>query len=98
MPNLITCSHLQPVESAAYTDKVGVTATGDWWGSGSTKNVYLDCSLDRSAVEAAFLLPMFVEWYEYDGRVAEQEAGFRCKQCNSILVGNMAGYSSKVWP
>jgi hypothetical protein len=49
-------------------------------------------------LEKRFQLPAFVGWYEYDGRVAGHEAGFHCKECNSLLVGGMATYGGELWP
>lgn len=96
--NLTTCEHLQALEEAIASSGIAIAAKGDWWGSGSSRNIYFNCVLDSSAIREQFKLPEFVEWYEYDGRVAGQEAGFHCKKCNSLLVGGLAEYGGKVWP
>ena len=98
MSDLVTCQHLQPIEAQARSAGIDLTASGDWWGNGSVNNVYFNCVLDQGAIASMFQLPDFVEWYEYDGRVAGHEAGFHCKQCNSLLVGGISAYGGKVWP
>lgn len=98
MCQLVTCEHLQDLEASARKAGLEVAATGDWWGSGSAKSVYFACVLARDVIERSFRLPDFVEWHEYDGRAAGHEAGWRCKRCNSLLVGGCATYGDRVWP
>jgi len=98
MQNLITCKHLQPVEKLALSSGMEVATSGDWWGNGCHQSVYFNCVLTRGIIENLFHLPEFVEWYEYDGRVAGHEAGFHCKKCNSLLVGGFPAYGGKQWP
>ncbi|RNF84515.1 hypothetical protein [Montanilutibacter psychrotolerans] len=95
---LMTCIHLQPIESAIRAGGIAVAASGDWWGSGSTANVTFDCVLDRRAIERRFAPPAFVHWHEYDGRGAGHEAGFDCTQCGSLLVGGFKKYGGRRWP
>jgi len=98
IPKLITCKHLQSIESAAHADGLPVAARGNWWEKGEGNNIYFGCVLNRALLEKRFQLPAFVGWYEYDGRVAGHEAGFHCKECNSLLVGGMATYGGEWWP
>lgn len=98
MTNFLTCEHLQGIESLARSSGIEVGAAGDWWGNGSVQSVYFNCVLSQERICNLFQLPAFVEWYEYDGRVAGHEAGFHCKQCNSQLVGGVSTYGGKVWP
>jgi hypothetical protein len=98
MPDLVTCQHLQPIEALARSAGIELIASGDWWGNGSVQSVYFNCVLNQKLITSAFQLPVFVEWYEYDGRVAGHEAGFHCKQCNSQLVGGVPAYGGKWWP
>jgi len=95
MSTLVTCEHLQPIEASIRASGVAVVASGDWWGEGLKNRIYFNCVLDRLPIEHAFGMPSFVEWYEYDGRVAGVEAGFHCKECNSLLVGGL--YGGKLW-
>jgi len=94
-----TCIHLQQIERTALDDDISVSATGDWWQSGTSDNLYLNCILNKQKINEQFELPSFVEWYEYDGRVAGHEEGLYCKKCNSLLVGGHHVYGGMVlWP
>ena len=93
-----TCEHLKELEKAIRNAGVIIVTYGDWWGTGNKQNIYFDCVLDQKAIEKEFELAPFVEWYEYDGRVAGSEAGYECKQCSSLLVGKLALYGGEQWP
>lgn len=93
-----TCEHLAAVEAAALADGIAVGYRGDWWGSGSTRNLYLNCILDGTLVRHRFHIPEFVVWHEYDGMAAGHEAGLECKQCKSLLVGGHPRYGGTLWP
>jgi len=95
---MITCEHLQSIEQSARDAGLEIEAQGDWWGKGTKQNVYFSCILNQSVLKTAYNLPEFVEWYEWDGRVAGHEAGFHCKQCDSLLVGKLPQYGKLIWP
>lgn len=98
---LVTCLHLQAIETALRQDGVEIEVEGDWWGTGIKKSVYFKCILDQSRIRKRFDIDASIEWTEYDGRVAGHEAGFHCSQCKSFLVGahpNYLEHYQTLWP
>lgn len=95
---MITCEHLRPIEVSAREAGLKIEASGDWWGNSSTQNIYFACALNKAALVKEYILPDFIEWYEWDGRVAGHEAGFHCKRCDSLLVGSLNLYEKRIWP
>ena len=100
--NPVTCEHLAAMESAARQAGIAIETTGDWWGSGHSRNIYFACVLDENKLKRAFNLPPYVEWIAWDGRATGHEAGFYCNACNSLLVGAhplyRQIYRGLVWP
>lgn len=99
MSKLVTCAHLQPIEAAIRAAGIRIVTSENWWSADHEGGcVYFACVLKRARIERGFKLPVFVEWYEYDGHVAGHEAGFHCKQCNSLLAGGLKKHGEKSWP
>jgi len=80
--------------------KLEILSEGNWWSEGPENRIFFSCVLNKQTISTQFDLREFVQWYEWDGRVAGQEAGFHCTKCDSLLAGSMAKYGNrmKLWP
>lgn len=89
---LLTCEHLQPLERELRASGVRIEReTRDWDDAWSGFWVYFRARIDPGATRAQFRLPDFVAYHEWDGRVAGNEAGFRCTRCVTGVMGVHAG-------
>jgi hypothetical protein len=85
---LLTCEHLQALEQALRSSGVQIELEDrDWEHKEAGFWVYFRARIDRDATLAQFPMRPIVEWHEWDGRMAGQEAGFECKRCNSAIMG-----------
>ncbi len=97
--DLVTCDHLRILERDLRARGFGIQYQGkSWWGDSRGVWVYFDCCLDADGIRASYGLPPFVEYSEYDGKVAGQEAGFECPRCQSAVMGVHPLYKSARYP
>jgi hypothetical protein len=95
----VTCDHLRPLEQDLRAQPFRVQYEGrSWWGASNGAWVYFGCCLEPERVRAAYALPQFVEYSEYDGKVAGQEAGFTCTRCQSAVMGAHPLYNGETYP
>jgi hypothetical protein len=88
LDQLLSCPHLQAVERELRSSGVRIELeTKDWNDREAGFRVYFRARIDPVATRAQFQLPEFVEYYEWDGRVGGQEAGFCCTRCDSAVLG-----------
>lgn len=98
---LVTCLHLQAIETDLRQAGIEIEVEGDWWGTGNEKSVYFKCILDQPLIRERYHIDATVNWTEYDGRLAGHEAGFHCSECKSFLVGGHLNYAEHypiAWP
>jgi hypothetical protein len=88
LDQLLTCPHLQALERDLRSSGVRIALEDkDWDNSAAGFWVYFGARIEPVATRAQFNLPEFVEYYEWNGRVAGQEAGFTCTRCHSAVMG-----------
>ena len=95
---LITCPYLQPLERELREAGCSVEYEGRSWWEASSRGmwVYFRCFLDEAALRRRLNLPESISYSEYDGRVAGQEAGFICRECESAVMGGHSRYAEGV--
>jgi hypothetical protein len=95
--NRMVCEHLKALDQELQSR--GISAhryERSWWNptAPSGEWFFFDCYLDPESLRKRLGLPPFVEYSEYDGRVAGQEAGFFCCRCNSAIMGHHLYYAA----
>ena len=98
-PEPVTCEHLRDLERDLRARRFPIQYEGhSWWGESRGAWVYFSCYLEAAVIRAAYKLPGFVQYSEYDGRVGGQEAGFECTRCQSAVMGAHPSYRAEYPP
>lgn len=91
-----SCEHLAPLEREL--SRIGVelgeamqSPYGSEWGDWFPVN----CTFDGEMLRARLELPEFINYEEYDGRVAGSDATFYCKTCNRAIMGLHRRYAPR---
>jgi hypothetical protein len=98
-PELKTCEHLQPIERAVLAAGVGIGGgmPSPYSGAGGTWYP-VACTFDGPSLRRRLNLPDFVQFEEYDGRVAGSDASFYCTRCKCALMGLHPNYAKPDTP
>ncbi|HSV16157.1 MAG TPA: hypothetical protein VLI90_17985 [Tepidisphaeraceae bacterium] len=91
---LKTCPHLQPIEQAILDAgaAIGAGMPSPYSGAGGTWYP-VAVTFDEPSLRRRLNLPAFVQFAEYDGRVAGSDASFYCTQCKCALMGLHPNYA-----
>lgn len=88
-----TCTHLEKLEEYIFSLRIKVLTEGRYWGDDCGYFLYFDCVLNKESLTKRFNFKYPVEFEEWDGLSAGQEAGFYCRECKTGVVGSIKRYA-----
>ena len=96
---LKTCPHLEPIEQAILNAGVAIGGgmPSPYSGAGGTWYP-VSCTFDGPSLRERLNIPAFVQFAEYDGRVAGSDASFYCTQCKCAIMGLHPNYAKADTP
>jgi len=89
------CEHLRPLEEAIVAAGVQFGPIISPYSENRTTWFMCDATFDEPALRKRLLLPEFVTYAEYDGRVAGSDATFACARCDHAILGCHPLYAPK---
>jgi len=89
------CEHLRPLEDAILAAGVPFAPIVSPYAENHTTWFMCDATFDEPSLRRRLLLPEFVTYTEYDGRVAGSDATFACARCDHAILGCHPLYAAR---